>query len=243
MLNAALTDVIPAQVVGVAGGPFASKDHPHTAVIVGPEVRKWSDLSGALIAVNDVGTITEVSVRLRLKIEGVTGYELVPVVYPNQGLAVRSGTVAAAGMAEPFITQSVERGDGRVLDWVIGGQPFPDFQIVMLVVRASLVEEDPEVVRALVAAYVEAYRWIDDHPEEAREILARQLGVTETVGKQTVLPDYPREPANDPDPIALTQDGLLSLDPGKRPVEVDSLYDESLLSEVLRDLAQRPGPG
>lgn len=233
VLNAALKDVIPDQVRGVAGGAFADRTHPHTAVIVGPSVREWSDLSGARIAVNDLGTITEASVRLRLEIEGVTGYQLIPVRYPNQGLAVRDGVVAAAGMAEPFVSQSLERGDGRVLDWVIGGQPFPDFQIVMLVVRTSLLEQDPEVARDLVAAYVQAYRWINEHPDEGRELLVRELGVTASVGEKMTLPRYPLDPVNDPDLIGRTQDRLLSLTPGERPLQVRSLYDERLLMEVL----------
>lgn len=235
VLNNALSGVIPDQVVGVAGGPFADRRHPHTAVLVGRDVRDWSDLSGALIAVNDVGTVTEASVRLRLALEGVADYELVPIDYPNLGLAVRGGDVAAAGTAEPFLTQSVERGDGRVLDWVIGGKPFTDFQIVMFAVRTPLLERRPGVVRDLVAAYVDAYRWINDHPAEARAILVQELGVTSAVGETMGLPRFPVEPTNDLDLLQDIQDQLLSLQPGTDPVDVSDLYDEQLLAEVLGD--------
>lgn len=235
-LLAAGNGLIPRDVIGVGGHAFADPAHPAFAVLVGPDVRGWGDLAGRDIAVNQPGSIGGVAVRLRLEAEGVTGARLLSVPFPNQGLAVAGGNVAAAVLVEPFVTQSVLRGDGRVLDWIVGGgQPFPEFQFGLLAVRTQLLREQPDTVRALLAAQLDAVRWIAGHEDEARAILGRRLGVTDEVARRMVLVRFNTDARNNPSQLATIQDRLLSLDPSQRAVAVTSLYDESLLDQVLKE--------
>jgi NitT/TauT family transport system substrate-binding protein len=45
----------------------------------------------------------------------------------------------------------------------------------VLVVKQSLIDDHPEVVDKLVAVSQKATDWINEHPEEAAEIVARQM--------------------------------------------------------------------
>jgi NitT/TauT family transport system substrate-binding protein len=56
---------------------------------------------------------------------------------------------------------------------------WPEMQGSVLVVKQELIDNHPEVVRKLVSVSQEATDWINEHPDEAAEVMARQLQITE----------------------------------------------------------------
>ena len=129
VLSAAEHGMIPDTIIPVAANDFADPEHPGMAVLVAKSVTGWRDLTGKQIAVNAKNSITTAAVIGRLKLEGVHNYTIVEIAFPNMGLAVSGGNVAAAGLMEPFLTQSLLRGDGKFLGWIIGGLPFEKIRI------------------------------------------------------------------------------------------------------------------
>ena len=90
----------------------------------------------------------------------------------GQIAAVSAGTADVAMMTEPSITQGVKEG--------IWGEPFtsmPDelgpFAWTTLNVPQSLIEADPELVQGMVDAVKRGLRFVEENPDEAKEI-ARQ---------------------------------------------------------------------
>lgn len=224
---------VPDNVVAVADSTRVDPDHPGIAVVVGSGVDDWADLDGAAIAVNQIGSLAEVAGRLRLHEEDVTGFTFAEIALPDQGLAVADGLVAAALMTEPYRTQSLRRGDGRVLDWVIGGSPFPEFPYSFVVVRGGLARDEPDLVRAFLSAHLDAVRWIGTHEDEAREILAQRLSLEPAVAEEMSLNPYVADGRFDADLLERVQRTIATSDPTATPVAFGDLVDERFLLEVL----------
>lgn len=232
-LSAARAGHVPQDFVAVGANAFADTDHLAIAVLARPEVTSWADLGGRGIAVNQIGSISEVAVRVRLAHEGVTGVQLTEIPFPNQGLAVAGGNVAAAVLVEPYLTQSVLRGDGHVLDWIVGDEPFPEFEESLVVFRRGFLDERPDVVRRFLDAQLDAVDWIARNERAARLVLTRNLGVSTEVGARVHLLRFPLDLRNDPDTLATMQATLAEYDPSLRPLPLEELFDETLLDEVL----------
>lgn len=233
VLSAARAGLIPERVMILGAASFADSAHPSMAVLA-PESSRWADLAGRDIGVNQIGSIGEVAVRLRLQREGVVPRGFVEIGFPNQGLALAGGQVAAAVMTEPYLTQSTARGDGHILDAVIGGgEPFPRFVVAFIAVRADLVREQPGTVRAFLHAHLDAVDWIADHPSAARAAIARHLAVPRRVVDKAKLPGLVPDVRVDGEVLADMQDTLAAADPAFVPVEPERLIDRRLLEQVL----------
>ena len=240
VLGAMAVGTIPTEATVVAATAFADGDHKAFAVVVGKGVIGWKDLAGRDIAVNQPGTIGAISVQLRLRAEGVGGARLVSIPFPNQGLAVADGTVAGAAMIDPYLAQSLLRGDGKVLDWIVGGgEPFPTFPISVVTVSMPLLRDQPARVKSLLRAHVQALRWINSHPEQAKALLIRRLGLTPEVGRGIHLLSFPSDARDDAAALERVRAAMASLDPRSVPSEGAAVFDERLLEQVLAEPAMR----
>jgi NitT/TauT family transport system substrate-binding protein len=88
-------------------------------------------------------------------------------------LAVSMGQLDAAFIPEQWATMTEEAGFETLL---LSQDIWPDMQGSVLVVKQDLIDNHPEIVERLVAITKRATDWANDNPEEAAEIVARQLG-------------------------------------------------------------------
>jgi ABC-type nitrate/sulfonate/bicarbonate transport system substrate-binding protein len=221
-------------VVAVATNALADPERPGIAVVVARGVRTWDDLRGQLIGVYAIDSLGGAALRARLQRERVTGYRLVEIAMPNLGLAVTDGAVAAVAMPEPFVGHSIVRGDGVLLDWIIGGPPLERMVYTALTVRSSLAHERPALVRALIAAHLAAVAWIADNPEASRALVARRLGITETLGRQIKMLRWPADGRADDALFVSMQDVLVQHGLLRAPVPPGRVFRSDLLEDVLR---------
>lgn len=119
LLSAAERGLIPGTVVPVAANGFADPDHPFIGVLAGRSIQRWKDLEGQQIAVNEAFSLNTAALEGRLRLEGVRNYSFVNIPTANKGLAVAEGNVPAAVMVEPFLSQSLLRGDETLLHQVL----------------------------------------------------------------------------------------------------------------------------
>jgi NitT/TauT family transport system substrate-binding protein len=102
---------------------------------------------------------------------------------PQLVLAVKTGQLDAAFLPEQWATMAEELGFTMLLT---SQEIWPDMPGSMLVVKQNLIDTHPEIVRKLVNVSQRATTWINEHPEEAAEIVARQMqansGNTDTTG-------------------------------------------------------------
>jgi NitT/TauT family transport system substrate-binding protein len=235
VLAAAERGMIPDKVVPVAANNFADPEHRAIGVLAAHTVQGWKNLEGMKIGTNARNSILTAAADARLKQEGIRGYSWVEIPLSNLGLAVAGGNVAAASMNEPYLTQSLLRGDGKLLSWIVGGPPFERMVYASIVFSADFHRRKPDGVKAYLRAHLAAARWINAHPDEARLVLARRLNLSAEVAKQANLLHWPLDARSDPGLLDQTQQVLLTAGILRRPIDTHRLHDETLLAEVLKE--------
>lgn len=235
LLAAAERGLIPDKIVPVAINNVADREHQGVGVLVAHTVRSWKDLEGKKIGINARNSVNSAAVESRLKLEGVQGYAFVEIPNPNQGLALVGGNVAAAAMSEPWLTQSILRGDGKLLDWVIGGAPFERMQFSVIVFSSEFRRRNPDAVKAFLRAHLAAVRWMNDHPDEIRVVLGKHLNLSEEVVKKVHLLLYPLDLRSDAALLDEVQQVLRKAGILHSAIDSRRIYDETLLAEVLKE--------
>jgi NitT/TauT family transport system substrate-binding protein len=235
ILAAAERGLVPGTVVPVGANYFVDPDHPSIAMLVASSVNTWQDLDGQFVAVNGKNSLSATAMQGRLRQEGVHKAQLTEISFADMGLAVAGGNVAAAIMSEPWLTQSLLRGDGKLLDWVVGGPPFERIEGAMIIFRAAFYRQSPQAVRALLRAYLQAVTWVNQHPDAARSILAKWLGLSQEVAQKMRLPRWALDARHDPALLESMQPLLVEIGLLKVPIPANQLYDETLLQEVLAE--------
>lgn len=86
------------------------------------------------------------------------------------GLAFMSGTVDAAIMWEPELSEAIETVEGAHA--IVTSADYPDTIMDSLVVNTKYAEENPEVVEAVTEAWYKAIDFLNENPEEAYEMMA-----------------------------------------------------------------------
>jgi len=94
---------------------------------------------------------------------------------PTLVLAIKTGQLDAAFLPEQWATMAEELGFNMLL---MSQDIWPEMQGSVLVVKQDLIDNHPEVVRKLVTVSQRATDWINEHPEEAAEVVAGQLQAT-----------------------------------------------------------------
>lgn len=235
LLAIAERGLIPDKIVPVAANNFADRAHPSVGVLVANTVNGWKDIEGKKVGTNALNSVLTGAADTRLKQEGVRSYSFVEIPLPNLGLAVAGGNIAAAALAEPYLTQSLLRGDGKLLDWVIGGPPFERMEITTIVFSAEFLRRNPDGVKAFLRAHLAAVRWINDHPDQTRPVLAKRMNLSEVVAGKLKLPRWPLDARTDPALNDQNQQVLLRYGLIQRLIDTRRLYDETLLAEVLKE--------
>ncbi|MFF9485192.1 aliphatic sulfonate ABC transporter substrate-binding protein [Streptomyces sp. NPDC014676] len=215
-------------------------------LVVDPDkVKSLKDVEGKRIATPQLGNTQDVAflnwvAEQGWKVDAQSGKGDVTVVRSDNKVtpdAFRAGSVDGAWVPEPTASKLVAEGGKVLLDeatlW-----PDEEFVITNIIVRQEFLEEHPKAVEAVLRASVEANKWIDANPEEAKAAANEQLAADS--GK--ALPAEVLDPAWESieftdDPLAATLDaqaehaveaGLL-----EEP-DLDGIYDLTLLNEVLK---------
>ena len=105
--------------------------------------------------------------------------------------ALAKGSVDAAFSIEPFVTQSVQKGD-EVLGYSYVDTE-PELQVGAYAVTDQFAESDPDAVKAFQAATVETARYVAAHEDEFRTFLSESAKVPPKLAKTIVLPKWTGE--------------------------------------------------
>ena len=94
---------------------------------------------------------------------------------PKQVLAIRMRQLDAAFLPEQWATMAEEFGFKMLL---MTQDVWSEMQGSVLLVKENLIRDRPEIVRKLVKVSQKATDWANHHPDEAAEVMARQLQAT-----------------------------------------------------------------
>jgi NitT/TauT family transport system substrate-binding protein len=193
----------------------------------------------------------DVALRAWLKANGMKptdkggDVQVIPLANPDQLTMFLQKQLDASWAPEPWATRLIHEGNAHL--FLDERDLWPDRQFVVtdLIVSPKFLREHPDVVKKWLTAHVELTDWIDGHLPEAKTILNGQI--QKETGKAlapTVLDEaFGRlQITYDPLGCSLTissKSGFEAGFLGKQLPDLSSLYDLSLLNQVLKEKGKK----
>jgi NitT/TauT family transport system substrate-binding protein len=219
-------------------------------LVVKPDISSAEDLRGKSVASPNLGNTQDVALRAWLKSKGLStdtagggDVSIVPQDNAQTLETFQAGTIAGAWVPEPWATRLVDEGGGKVL--VNERDLWPDgkFVTTQLMVATKFLQANPEVVKRILLATVQAVDFVNDHPDQAQTIVNKEIEkfTTKALGTSLLTKSWANLTFTiDPIPSSLAKSaqdaeslGLLE-DPG----DLSGLYDLGPLNDVLRALGK-----
>jgi len=149
------------------------------------------DLTGQAVAVNALGNVNDLALTVLLATAGKDpqGIRLVEIPFPNMEAALASGAVAAALVAEPFLSSALAHGARRLVaaPHAVFGQ---EFMIAGWFAKTDWTAAHPEQVAAFRRAIDKASTYITAHPTEMPAILTRFTKLSKETAAHIALPAF-----------------------------------------------------
>lgn len=145
----------------------------HFLLVVRPEITDLAQLRGRTVGVLSKGSCDGHLMRMLLSRAGldpdrdVRYHELWSQYETLDGLA--SGELSAQLMVEPLVAQGEAAGMLRLVEAASVAEPH--FQWGLLVARAAFAQEQPDLLRRLLRAYLRGVRYCVEHPATLRALL------------------------------------------------------------------------
>jgi NitT/TauT family transport system substrate-binding protein len=219
-------------------------------LVVRPGIESPEDLRGTKIATPSLGNTQDVALRAWLKEQGLetdtAGGGDVSVVPQENSQTLETfiaGTIDGAWVPEPWATRLITEGGAKVL--VDERDLWPDGKYVTthLMVATKYLEENPEVVKRILLATINAVDFVNASPAEAETIVNDEIEkfTTKRLGEELLSTAWGNlEFTVDPVAASLEESasdaqelGLLD-DPG----DLSGLYDLGLLNDILAALGR-----
>src|SRR5581483_2816478 len=209
-------------------------------------VRTPADLRGHRVSLNTVaGSSMEAALNRALGDYGMTtaDVELVPLAFPDMPPALANRSVDAIYPIEPFVVLSVELGNGSL--WARTDEWYPGEQIAVLLYSRDFAEQQRDVGRRYMTAYLRALRDYNDaflkgDPAKRREVV--DILIRNTPLKDAALYEKMAMPGLAPNGRvnlqALEQDQEYYLRTGKQqqPIDLSQVVDTSFAEWAVQQL-------
>jgi NitT/TauT family transport system substrate-binding protein len=215
-------------------------------LVVNPDkIKSLKDVKGKKIATPQLGNTQDVAFLNWIadqgwKVDAQSGKGDVTVVRSDNKVtpdAFKSGSIDGAWVPEPTASKLVAEG-GKVLLDEASLWPDKKFVITNIIVRQAFLKEHPKAVEAVLKASVEANKWINANPDQAKAAANKRLELDS--GK--ALPAGVLDPAwksiqftNDPLASTLNTEAEHAVKAGllEKP-DLKGIYDLTLLNQVLK---------
>ena len=217
-------------------------------LVVKPEITSADQLAGKTLATPSLGNTQDVALRAWLAEQGFEttpeGGGDVTILPQSNSTTLESfvtGAIDGAWVPEPWATRLILEGQGSVLVDERDLWPDTDGEYVTthLIVRTEFLEENPGLVKAIIEGLAQAIDKIDSDPAAAQaDVIAQIDSITGQETSPEVIAKSFGNLTFTLDPIAGSLAGSAAdaeavglLD----PVDLDGIYDLTLLNEVLAD--------
>lgn len=135
-------------------------------------VQSLADLTGKTIAVPMRYSGHNLVLRQMLAKKGLTdSIKIVEMNPPDMASAMTTGALDAYFVGEPFAAQTIRNGDSSLVFHV--EDIWPAFICNLVITKQSLIEKEPETVKALVQGAARSGIWAQNNLEEAAEIASQ----------------------------------------------------------------------
>jgi NitT/TauT family transport system substrate-binding protein len=214
-------------------------------LVVKPEINSSADLVGKKVATPALGNTQDVALRAWLADQGYEtdtagggDVSIVPQANADTLTTFIDGQIDGAWLPEPWATRLIQEAGAKVL--VDEADLWPDGQFVTthLLVRTAFLEQYPGTVKAIIEAELEALQFIAENSDEAKAVTNAGIErITTKALPQEVIDAAWENLEFTPDPIAasLVKSAEDAVEADLlEPVELDGIYDLTLLNELLQ---------
>ncbi|WP_157253887.1 ABC transporter substrate-binding protein [Nonomuraea typhae] len=213
-------------------------------LVVKPEINSVQDLKGKKIATPQLGNTQDVALRYWLQEKGLKtdtkgggDVHIVPQENAQTLQTFATGDIDGAWVPEPFASRLILESKGKILQDERELWPDKQFVITHLIVRQEWAKANPDLVKKLLQAHVEATKFINDDPAGAAQTVNAAIEkLTQKPLKPEVLQSAFKNITFTNDPIAtsLTASADHAVKVGLlKPVDLNGIYDLKPLNDVL----------
>ena len=211
-------------------------------------ITKASDFANKRIASPQLGNTQDVAVRAWLQKNGLKdkdhggNVDVRPITNADAVALFIKGELQAAWAPEPWATRLILEGNGKVFLDERDVWPGGDFVTTHLIVSAKFLAEHPDVVERLLRAHVKTTQWINEHPDQAKQVVNDGIKrVTSAALPQAVIDGAWVNQKTTYDPVASSlrksADDAFALGYlGEKKPDLASIYALDPLNKVLREL-------
>ncbi len=162
-----------------SGSVQVLKDSPYNTL---------ADLAGKRIAVSGLHSQKTVAMQMLFKRAGVdlNKLQLVEIPFPSQVDALKSRQIDAVDTVDPYTTQLIASGVGRVLAWDYADS-IPEQPLGAWFAKSSFIKSNPGVVERFNAAIKESIDYMLADPQRARAEVVAYTGLAPELVKDMPL--------------------------------------------------------
>ena len=169
----------------------ATSDHAHFYILAAgnSEITDAAGLKGVAIGVSQ-GTIIEYLTYRLLEAEGFSEDEIVTLAVPripDRLALLASGELKAGVLPDPLGPLAEQSGSVTVLD----DRNAPNFGASVISFRKAVIDENPEAIKAFLAAIEEAIEMINSDPTQYAGLLAEKQLVPPPLMESYQIPNFP----------------------------------------------------
>lgn len=183
-IQVALANQRGIRVAYFAAGPLSTRKAATLVLCVqkNSPIRSLRDLEGKTVAIISVRSLMQITTLELLTRNGAdaTKVKFFEMHFPEMAPALARGTVDAALIGEPFLTEN--KADVRPI-----GVPFdtvaPSFTIFGWFALRDWLDANPDVARRLAAVFYDTARWANGHRDESAAIEAKYTKIEPDVAR------------------------------------------------------------
>ncbi len=220
-------------------------------LVVRDGIDSAADLAGTTLASPQLGNTQDVALRHWLAeqgyettLEGDGDVAITPMANGDTLTAFHADEVDGAFLPEPWASRLIIEAGAHVL--VDEAELWPDGRFVTthLIVSRTYLEENPDVVKDLVAGELAAIDFINANPDEAQTVVNDAIEdlTGQRISAELLSAAWPNvEFTVDPVPSSLFESAAHAQEVGLLdPVDLDGIYDLEALNELLREAGREP---
>lgn len=171
-----------------AGGPALTN-----VIMVGKNstAKSGADLNGETVAVNGLRDLTQYEMQAWIDQNGgdIKTVKLTEIPFSEMGVALETGRVAAAILAEPFTTVALSQGQGRVIgnaSQTLGRR----YVATCWFATPAWLQANADTARRLQATMLKIAKWANANHADTQAIILKYTKITPEVAAKMVRTTY-----------------------------------------------------
>ncbi|MBX6354840.1 MAG: ABC transporter substrate-binding protein [Micromonosporaceae bacterium] len=206
-------------------------------------------LRGKKIAVHSKLSIQVFMLNNLLQHNGMSmsDFQVVPVQAPDQVAAFKGGSIDAAVMLEPYLTQGIREGVVKLASDMTETAP-PEGEVLTGLIYGKTMLENRELGNNFMLAYMRGVRAYNDamfygkNKDQVVSIIAKEADKPEDLIRNTFPAGLDPEQRLDPAYLGRLQDFYVAQKVLDKPTDINSLIDTSFAENAVKKLGKYQPP-